>query len=351
LNFLTDQATDRFYEGAAMFRLTIAVAILFSIHAFSQESELPPKQKAPEEEQAPGSVSMDWMISKYGAQWKKALEDAPQYNFNFVRFIWSPLPGMSEYHSDKSFWHVDYPKGDKCLLKAIREVTDLRGKPLVTANPLPVIMKPDDKMLGMFPFAFITEAGWVNFSDAEAKNLGQWLRKGGFLLVDDFHGPLASQEESPSGDTKESLELLQRRINGQTEWAQWMVQLKRAIPEIKETRKTWSLNEIEYHRGDWVTMRLDINHPVFNVFFSHSEIPHVKGTRPEQKEWEEGSSQHYIMGLFNPKGVLVALMNYNMDVGDGWEFCAEMDQTFYGRTQVPAGLKLGVNYVIYSLTH
>lgn len=327
-----------------MFRLTIAVAILFSIHAFSQT-------KQEEEYQAPASVSMDWMVSKYGAQWKKALDEAPQFNFNFVRFIWSPPTEITPYHAEKSYWHVDYPKADKCLLKAVRQVTDQRGQPLVTANPLPIVMKPDDKNLGHFPFAFITEAGWVNFSDAEAKNLGHWLRKGGFLLVDDFHGPLAGFEETPSGDTNESLELLQRRISGQNEWAQWMVQLKRAIPEMKETRRTWSPNEIEAYRGQWVTMRLDVNHPVFNSFFEHREIPHVKGTRPEQKEWEEGSSQHYIMGLFSPKGVLTALMNYNMDVGDGWEFCAEMEGTFYGRTQVPAGLKLGVNYVIYSLTH
>ncbi len=329
-----------------MLRLALTALVLVSIHALGQDEGAPqrPRTVVPCENQMPASIPFEEIVRKYGGQWKQAREDIPKYNFSFARLIYDTGP-IDGYNFEKSYWHVDYPNADKCILETAKLMTNIR------VNPLPVVIRADDKILDHLPFAFITEAGWVKFSESEKKNLGNWLRKGGFLLVDDFHGPLNASEDTrkpKEGDDPEKWKEFLERPN---EWRQWVSQLKGMIPEIIETRETWSPRTLELYRGEYVILRLPVEHPVFSQVFSTKEIPHVKGTRPQQQEWEEGSSQHYIMGLFNPKGVMISLMNYNMDIGDGWEYCREMFKTGYGTDQVPAGLRLGINYVMYSLTH
>ncbi len=263
------------------------------------------------------------------------------YEFTFMRLKWEPRADLTR--SDVHFWQVDYPDADKCILHTLTEVTKSKLK----ADPDPKVLAADDAQIYKYPFGFITEAGWVNFNDKETKNLRSWLTRGAFLLVDDFHGP---QERFEGNDRKfETTGVL-----APNEWRQWMEQLKKVFPEIIETNKNYSPQMLEAYRGQYVILRLTREHPLFTQFFNFDEIPHVQGIRAGfefNSAWEEGGKDHYVMGLFDPKGRMMVLMNYNMDVGDGWEHCEDDWTSAWGKVNVPMGLKLGVNYVLYSLTH
>ncbi len=48
------------------------------------------------------------------------------------------------------------------------------------------------------------------------------------------------------------------------------------------------------------------------------------------------------------KGRLMVGMNFNIDMGDSWEHA---DDPEYPGTMTTAGYRLGVNYIVYAMTH
>jgi hypothetical protein len=262
-------------------------------------------------------------------------------DFTFVRLSWTPRSDLPYDVRDIHIWNGDFPDADNCLMQSLKATTLIK-------NPATKVLSPDSKELFNYPFAYLTEAGWPDFSETEVTNLRNWLGKGGFLFADDFHGPMATFEGSGGRFADERGNIIPN------EWRQWVQQLKKIFPNLIETNKIYSQSTLRNYEGEYVILRLTKDHPVFNIFFRFEEIPHIQGLRAQnifKSDFEEGGKEHYIMGLFDPKGRLAVLMNYNMDTGDGWEYCKEAWITQYGSTQVPMGLKLGINYIIYSLTH
>jgi hypothetical protein len=54
------------------------------------------------------------------------------------------------------------------------------------------------------------------------------------------------------------------------------------------------------------------------------------------------------VGIYDDKGRVMVAGWFNSDVGDSWEYA---DDPRYPSKYSELGLRLGVNYVIYSLTH
>src|SRR5207247_7396487 len=50
------------------------------------------------------------------------------------------------------------------------------------------IVDIDSKELFQYPFAYMSEPGYLNLLPADVKNLREYLDRGGFLLMDDFRG-------------------------------------------------------------------------------------------------------------------------------------------------------------------
>ena len=53
-------------------------------------------------------------------------------------------------------------------------------------------------------------------------------------------------------------------------------------------------------------------------------------------------------GIYDDKGRLMVAMCFNSDVGDSWEWA---DDPRYEEKYSALGIRIGVNYVMYSLTH
>jgi len=209
--------------------------------------------------------------------------------FEFIRIRWTDNKIRHGYgfYTNAELWAHDYPQAEQNLNVALKAATNIK-----TTDKQQVLTFDDEKIF-RYPFIYACEVGYLSLSEAEVKNLREYLLRGGFLMVDDFRYPW------------------EMRI--------WTQQIRRALPKAK-----WR--------------RLQEDDPIFNCFFKlsseiHEPTPFLKDFRPE----------YY--GIFNEAGQMMVLMNYNNDVGDGWEL---PDETPDFST---LSFKLGINYLIYSYSH
>jgi len=88
-------------------------------------------------------------------------------------------------------------------------------------------------------------------------------------------------------------------------------------------------------------IRLDATHPIFHSFYDIGldVIGHTYRGIPAYYGIYENN---------DPKRRLLAILNYNNDIGEYWEFS---DEGFDPVALTNEAYKLGVNYLIYALTH
>ena len=74
------------------------------------------------------------------------------------------------------------------------------------------------------------------------------------------------------------------------------------------------------------------------------------GARPRIDEYEKGESgkvPHW-RGIYDDHNRIIVAMCHNMDLGDSWEHA---DNPEYPAKFSDLGLRIGVNYVVYAMTH
>jgi hypothetical protein len=153
-----------------------------------------------------------------------------------------------------------------------------------------------------YPFLYLSEPGFMVLTDKEIANLGEYIRRGGFIMADDFRsaGYLPGEPEE--------LEVLRHY-------------LKKAVPERE-------------------LVRLDINHPIFHSFYDvdtlNMDPPYDLPHRPE------------FWGMSDEHGNLQLVANYNNDLGDFWKYLDEGDKPLKDSTR---SIRIGMNYFIYAMTH
>ncbi len=189
-------------------------------------------------------------------------------------------------------WAHDYPRGERNFMRILQEVTyaDL----LVDGSN---ILTLDDPRLFQYPIAYIVEVGAWEPTDEEAAALGTYLRKGGFLFVDDFRD--------------------YRNLRN------FEIQLRRALPGAQ-------------------LIELDASHEIFDSFFRvdpQAVIPPYGPRTPVYYGVFEGN---------DPEGRMLAIVNFDNDLSEYWEYS---DRGYYPIDLSNEAYKLGVNYIIYALTH
>jgi hypothetical protein len=190
-------------------------------------------------------------------------------------------------------WLHDFPDADRHFPKIVQELTSLAVRPDES-----VILSADDPELMKFPFAYICEAGFWLPSDAEVAGMRNYLLKGGFLLFDDFDG---------------------------NHWYNFETQIKRVLPEA-------------------IIIPLTAAHPIFDSFYRIT-------TLEKFVDITNGGTQGEFFGIFednDPTKRMMAIVNYNYDVSEFWEFS---DQGFVSIDLTNEAYKLGVNYLIYAFSH
>jgi hypothetical protein len=187
-------------------------------------------------------------------------------------------------------WAHDFPRADFNFLKIINEITFVKA--FIDQGNIRML---DDPELSLFPIAYMSEPGFWTMSEEEIQGLRAYLQKGGFIIFDDFR-------------------------DGHID--NLFAQMKKVLPEA-----SWQ--------------RLDAAHPIFHSFFEINSIDDVTGFYGPA-EW------HGIFEDNDPRKRLLAVANYNHDLGELWEFS---DQGYFPVDLSNEAYKFGVNYVVYAMTH
>jgi hypothetical protein len=98
------------------------------------------------------------------------------------------------------------------------------------------------------------------------------------------------------------------------------------------------------------------SHPIMHTLYDVKEIPQVcsiqfwnPGYPLETSERGADSAQVHFRGIQDSHGRLMVLMSHNTDIADTWEREGENQQYF--DLFSPRGYAIGVNVVLYAMTH
>ena len=216
--------------------------------------------------------------------------------FRFVRLRYTPGPG-GYYYRGLPAWAHGYSEAERNLMKIMNEITGL-GPDLEKTNAIAL----DDPELDRYPVAYMTEAGYWTITDREAAAFRAYLKKGGFAIFDDFRAGFV----------------------GGGGWDNFEANMRRVLPDVR-------------------FVDLDASHPIFHSFFEIENFDIIP------QYYDQG--RPVIRGIFednDPKKRLMAIINYNTDVSNFWEFSGTGFKPIDESNQA---YKLGVNYIIYGLTH
>jgi len=236
----------------------------------------------------PASAQRDAYSS---GQWGDVTYDG---RFVFVRASWGSGEGFGFGRGGwNSAWNHDYPRAEQNFLQILQELTSIDVR--IDGSR---IMSLDDPDLFKYPIVFMWEPGFWSLSDVEAEAFRTYLQKGGFAVFEDFDGP--------------------------SQWRVFAGNMQRVLPEAR-----------------WV--QLDQSHLIFDSFFQIKDIESIvhpmNGMRPS----------YY--GLFednDPSRRLMAVANFDNDVPEYWEWSG---QGLFPFDDTSEAYKLGVNYMIYGMTH
>ena len=189
-------------------------------------------------------------------------------------------------------WDHDYPRAERHLATILEELTTISTH-LGGSNIIPI----GDPDLFRYPVAYLSEPGFWRMSEDQAENMRNYLLKGGFLIVDDFAG------------------------DGQ--WFGFVTAIRQVLPEGR-------------------LVELDAAHPIFDSFY------HIETLNHYHPYYGLKSSFYGIFEDNDPDKRLLVVANYNNDIGESWEWS---DVGFIPIDLTNEAYKLGVNYIVYSMTH
>ena len=97
---------------------------------------------------------------------------------------------------------------------------------------------------------------------------------------------------------------------------------------------------------------LPLSHPVFSSFFEIREVVQVPNRWngcSGGRTWERpDDTEPRIYGIADDDGRLMVLVTYNSDLGDAWEY---LDLPCYPAEIAVRALQMGVNFMVYAMTH
>ncbi|HYZ84509.1 MAG TPA: DUF4159 domain-containing protein [Bryobacteraceae bacterium] len=245
---------------------------------------------------AQGAPGNRW--AQYEREMQNPVDDPPDANekteFAFARLRFrSPRDGW--YYKR---WGIDCNKSDRQFIQGFRRLTR------VHARSIEQIVDIDSDEMFDWPFLYGVGVGDWKLSASQAQRLRQYFDRGGFLMVDDFHG--------------------------EREWATFMAGIYQVLPDAK-------------------VVELQDNDPILNVVYDLKERIQVPGLNVVHGPgYERGGIIPHWRAVIDDKGRVIAALCFNMDLGDAWEWA---DLPEYPEKYASMAYRLGINYIIYSMTH
>ena len=225
--------------------------------------------------------------------------------FNFCRLVYDG-------NRNGGSWRTDFPAADVNMSIRFSELTKTRVAFRASGEPKHLLVRATSPTLFQCPMLIMTAPGSAIFSEEDAAALRTYLAKGGFLWADDFWGT--------------------------DQWAQWEEEIQKVLPAAAHP-----------------IVDLPRDHPLLSVQFLVTEIPQIPNIGYYRRSGGDTSERGSDSAIPRAKiisdeaGRVIVLMTHNTDISDSWEREGEDAGYFYAFS--PKGYALGVNVLLYALTH
>jgi hypothetical protein len=213
---------------------------------------------------------------------------------------------FARFHYDLEFggfrfqrWAADYPKSDRQFVVGVRRLTRLQAR----STEHVIDAKSDD--LYDWPWLYVEDAGAWHMTEEQGARLREYLMRGGFLMVDDSHGDY--------------------------EWRNLLAGIRVIFPQ----------RPIE---------DLQNQDEIFHVFYDLDDRVQIPGTRYlwGRRPYTPDSAIPVWRAIRDDKGRIMVAICHNSDVGDAWEWA---DSPQYPERAASLAYRIGINYIIYGMTH
>ena len=267
-----------------------------------------------------GAVACGVLLLGAGYAWQRPFREYPGIEYEnfplppdyqektewaFARLMYPPIPGYGwrsrgDWTQGASNWTIDYPRSDRHFSAALRRLTRVHARSVEQ----PVNLDDGDEVYN-WPWLYGVEVGHWQLTDAQAAKLREYLLRGGFFMCDDFHGT--------------------------EEWAVFVASMQRVFP-------------------DRPIVELENSAPIFHTLYDLDDRYQVPGAQflHSGRVYEKDGIYPRWRGIYDDKGRIMVAICHNMDLGDSWEWA---DEPRYPEKYSALGIRIGVNYVIYAMTH
>ncbi len=222
--------------------------------------------------------------------------------FQFVRLMYAANRyGQRSYGwgRGRQMWQTDWPDAEHHFVKGVARLTRIDA-----AEQGQILSALDDDLFD-YPWIYAVEVGYWSLNDREAERLRDYLLRGGFLMVDDFHGTF--------------------------EWAGFVASMEKVFPDrpIVDIREDDAAFHVVY----------DLDHRI--------QIP-SRAYSYTGRTWEKDGVTPHWRGILDDDGRIMVAINHNMDIGDAWEHA---DWPDYPENMTALAYRFGINYLVYAMTH
>lgn len=226
----------------------------------------------------------------------------PLTELHLARLVFSH-GAHSSWGPGRPWWRIDWPSAEYFFTGGIKRYT------LIDIASDSVHVSLLDDAVFDYPWLMAQQVGRWHLEDPEILRLREYLYRGGFLVVDDFHGP--------------------------SQWQIFANVMQRVLPGAR-------IDE------------LDSSNPLMNVLYELDQRTQIPGRRHLRSAGDGGVivdmpfTPARWRGIHDSQGRLMVAVNFNMDMGDAWEHA---DDPMYPIPMTSLAYRFGINYVVYAMTH
>ena len=197
-----------------------------------------------------------------------------------------------------SLWSQDFPRADRHFSEAVRRLTRVSTR---SVEQLVNLDEGDD--VYNWPWLYAVQVGEWGLTDGQARKLRDYLLRGGFFMADDLHGTV--------------------------EWQVFEESMKRVFP-------------------DRPIVDIPNNDAVFHTVYDLDDRYQIVGASHLGEGHKLDGYVARWRGIYDDKGHLMVAISFNSDLGDAWEWA---DEPGYPEKYSALAVRLGVNYILYAMTH
>ncbi len=195
-------------------------------------------------------------------------------------------------------WTQDFPRADRHFSEAVRRLTRIH----VRSVEQPVNLDDGDDIYN-WPWLYAVQVGEWGITDAQARKLRDYLLRGGFFMADDFHGT--------------------------TEWRVFEESMKRVFPDRQ-------------------IVDIPDSDAIFHTVYDLDDRYQIVGYEHLQQGHKLDGYVARWRGIYDDKGRIMVAASFNSDIGDSWEWA---DSPEYPEKYSALGVRIGINYIVYAMTH